>query len=122
MNQPGRTLIDTTRLLLLLLTVVGISTGQILFKFAAQTLPPRPQVWDIGLNYYTVAAIVLYAALTFLWIFLLKGGDLNKTYPVMSLSFVLVPAASWVVFGETLGRANVLGLILIVVGVVLAMR
>ena len=122
MNQPGRTLIDTTRLLLLLLTVAGISTGQILFKFAAQTLPPRPQVWDIALNYYTVAAIILYAALTFLWIYLLKGGDLNKTYPVMSLSFVLVPAASWVVFGETLGRADVLGLILIVVGVVLAMR
>ena len=107
---------------LLLLTVAGITAGQILFKLAAQTLPPRPQIWDIAFNYYTVAAIVLYAAFTLLWIFLLKGGDLNKTYPVMSLSFVLVPVASWVVFGETLGRANVLGLILIVVGVVLVMR
>ena len=99
-----------------------MSAGQILFKFAARTLPPRPQVWDIAFNYYTVAAMILYAAVTFLWIFLLKGGDLNKTYPVMSLSFVLVPAASWLVFGETLGRGNLLGLILIVVGVVLAMR
>ena len=27
----------------------------------------------------------------------------------MSLSFVLVPAASWFVFGETLGHANILG-------------
>ena len=109
-------------MLLLLLTVAGISAGQILFKFAAQTLPPRPHIWDIAFNYYTVAAIILYAAFTFLWIFLLKGGDLNKTYTVMSLSFVLVPAASWAVFGETLGRGNVLGLILIIVGVVLAMR
>jgi drug/metabolite transporter (DMT)-like permease len=109
-------------LLLLLLTVAGISAGQILFKFAAQTLPPRPQVWDIAFNFYTIAAIILYGAFTFLWIYLLKGGDLNKTYPVMSLSFVLVPLASWMVFGETLGRVNVLGLLLIVVGVILAVR
>ena len=93
-----------------------------MFKFAAQALPPRPQIWDIAFNYYTFAAIVLYAAITFLWIFLLKDADLGKTYPIISLSFVLVPAASWLVFGETLGRANILGLILIVVGVALATR
>jgi drug/metabolite transporter (DMT)-like permease len=113
---------DTTRLLLLCLTVAGISAGQILFKLAAESLPSRPQVWDIALNYFTIAAITLYAAITLLWIFLLKGGDLSKTYPVMSLSFVLVPAASWFVFGETLDRTNVLGLGFIVVGVILATR
>jgi drug/metabolite transporter (DMT)-like permease len=108
--------------LLLVLTVIGISVGQILFKLAAESLPSRPQVWDIALNYYTIAAIALYAAITFLWIFLLKDGGLSKTYPIMSLSFVLVPAASWAVFGETLDRVSILGLIFIVVGVVLAMR
>ncbi len=41
---------------------------------------------------------------------------------VMSLSFVLVPAASWFVFGETLGSANMLGLVFIMIGVVFATR
>ena len=113
---------DTTRLLLLFLTVAGLSAGQILFKLAAESLPARPQVWDIAFNYFTIAAITLYAAITFLWIFLLKDGDLSKTYPIISLSFVLVPAASWIVFGETLDRANFLGLGFIIVRVILVTR
>ena len=107
---------------MLLLTVGGISAGQVLFKLAAGTLPDRPQIWDIIFNYYTIGALVLYGFFTFLWIFLLKGGDLNKTYPMMSLSFVLVPLAGWLVFGETLTKVNVIGLALIIVGVILAMR
>ncbi len=41
---------------------------------------------------------------------------------VMFLNFVLVPVASWFVLGETLWRANMLGLVFIMIGVVFATR
>lgn len=52
-----------------------------------------------------------------LWMLAIERTDLGYAYPFMALSFVLVPAASTVLFGERLPPLQVIGLLLIVIGV-----
>ena len=102
--------------------VAGIAAGQVLFKYAANSLPARPALGAVIANPYLIGALALYALCTASWIWVLQGLALNRAYPFLSLSFVLVPALSWYFFGETMTRPNLFGIALIVAGVVLASR
>lgn len=51
------------------------------------------------------------------WMLAIERTDLGYAYPFMALSFVLVPVASVVLFGERLPPLQLIGLLLIVIGV-----
>jgi drug/metabolite transporter (DMT)-like permease len=102
---------------------VLLAAGQILFKRAADSNPPLRQVADVfGLagNLYAWAALVLYGAATLYWIYLLQQIPLSRAYPFAALSFVLVPAFAWIVFGDTITLRYVGGVGLIVLGMYLS--
>ncbi len=102
---------------LALVCVVLISTGQILFKFAAQSWRAAGTLADARTAGFVLAALALYGGATILWIWLLQHAPLGRLYPYMALSFVFVAAAGALLFGEPIAARYWAGLGLIVTGV-----
>jgi undecaprenyl phosphate-alpha-L-ara4N flippase subunit ArnE len=98
-------------------TVVGLSLGQILFKLAAS----RGGIAEIAASPVLWAGLVLYAAVTGLWVLLLREVDLSRAYPVVAATYAIVPVASVVFLGERLGPFYGPGVALIILGIVLVM-
>lgn len=105
-----------------LICVCGIATGQLLFKYTADSqalsgsyLHPRTLIW-------LLSALLLYGVTTFGWIWTLQQGPLSRVYPWMALAFVLVPLLSAIFLGEQLKMTYWIGVSLIVVGVSIAVR
>lgn len=57
-----------------------------------------------------------------LWLALLRRLRLALAYPLMSLTYILVPAAAHIHFGESVGPAKLAGALLIIGGVILIGR
>lgn len=96
--------------------VAVISTGQLLFKIASASVDfRRPLDAPKGLVILGVA-LALYAAATLLWVAALKHAPLGRVYPLMALSFVLVPLGSIVLLKESVSPSYWAGVALIVAG------
>ncbi len=79
--------------------------GQILFKQSSQSLVVEKGFLNLLLSLVTwefILALFFYGAGTFLWVILLKYVPLNRAYPFVALSFVLLPIASYFLFHEAL--------------------
>jgi drug/metabolite transporter (DMT)-like permease len=107
--------------LIALACVVGIASGQVLFKFCAQAFREYG-LWATQTLALFVLSAMLYAVTTIVWIWILAHAELGKVYPIMALAFVFVPLASFLVFGERFSQAYLIGLVMIVVGVGLTVR
>lgn len=68
----------------------------------------------LGLFCYAVSAV--------LWIAVVSKFDLSLAYPMVSVAYVVVVVASWLLFGEKLSAVRLAGLALIVAGVVAISR
>ena len=114
------------QLLELLCFPVALAAGQILFKRAASQITPGaggvswlievarlPTMW---------AAVALYAGATLVWVRILTTVPLSRAYPFAALAFVLVPAAGYLFFHESITLRYALGTALIVIGVAVAAR
>ena len=112
----------TSQIILLLLTVMGISSGQLLFKQGALGLDKISKPWEYLLNAHIFIGMVIYGICTVMWIYLLREVSLSKAYPLFALSFVIVPILSWLFFNESLDKTYFAGLLLIVGGVILTTR
>jgi drug/metabolite transporter (DMT)-like permease len=107
----------------LLLTPVMISAGQVLFKMTGGRIDGRDATGVSGVlrtlvDPYLLFAFAIYGSATVLWVYVLRHMPLSQAYPFMALSFVLVPLASLLFFGETLGLRYWIGAALIVAGMV----
>ncbi|MGC2167278.1 MAG: EamA family transporter [Gallionella sp.] len=111
-----------TTVFLLLLTVTGISSGQMLFKHGAISLSKLYKPWDLIASPPIMVGVSIYAVSTLLWIYLLREVALSKAYPFLALSFVIVPLPSRTFFDEHLDSSYLAGMLLIVAGVVLITR
>ncbi len=112
-----------THLALSLATVLSIAGGQVLFKLGALASNEAPATASIVERYgngWLIAGVVLYAAATGLWVYLLKTVPLNIAYPFMGLAFVVVPVAAHFFVGEALGWQHLVGGLLIAGGIWIA--
>ena len=100
--------------------VICISIGQLLFKKAAVALPPQPHLVDWLFNGWLIVSLVLYAATTLGWIWVLRHAPLHLAYPFMGLAFLIVPILAWAFQGEPLHWQTLAGGALIMAGVALA--
>jgi drug/metabolite transporter (DMT)-like permease len=106
------------QLLFILLTVVGLSFGQILFKMAADTLVLSPAgLLQILQNSRLLLALVVYAGATAMWLLVLKVTPLRTAYPFAALAFVFVPVLAHFLLDEDIGWNTLAGALLIGVGV-----
>jgi drug/metabolite transporter (DMT)-like permease len=104
------------------LCVVGIAAGQVLFKLAAVSWNRSGSFLEPGTLGILASALLLYGATTLAWVWVLQKIDLGRAYPLMALSFVLVPVGSYFAFGERFPPQYSIGIALIVVGIVVAMK
>jgi multidrug transporter EmrE-like cation transporter len=114
---------DKTTIFKILLSVFGISIGQVFLKFAAleaenQGLLSLKLGKYLSVNAYLLVGAAVLACSTLLWVWVLRTVPLSTAYPFMALAFVLVPALSHFLFNEILTCKHMLGFLLIVAGVV----
>ncbi len=72
-----------------------------------------PQV-AIGFLCYGLSAV--------LWIAVVSNVDLSLAYPMVSLAYVLVFVASWLILGEHISAVRTMGLVIICLGVFVISR
>jgi len=109
-------------LIVAILCVVGMAIGQILFKASALSLARTGSffVFETGVSF--LAAICLYGVTSLAWVWVLQKEELGRVYPLMALAFALVPLGSYFVFGERFHAQYFLGVVLIIAGIILAVR
>lgn len=102
----------------ILLTVLALSAGQILFKIASTALEFTPVRIAKGLLDWRLAlALVVYAAATLMWLYVLKITPLRVAYPFAALAFVLVPLLAGLFLGEAIRFNTLIGSALILAGI-----
>lgn len=111
---------NTTNLILTLLSVAAIATGQVLFKLAARAAAGGTGSLLDLLNPWLFAALVIYAFATVLWVWVLKSAPLNIAYPFMGFAFIIVPVLAAIFLGEALDWRVLAGGVLITAGVAVA--
>ncbi len=103
---------------LALVTVLGLSVGQILFKFAAMGMVGSAPLWLLVLrNNYLWFALLVYGVATVLWIALLRQTPLRLAYPFVGLAFVIVPILAHIFLDEPLRWQGIAGAGLISLGI-----
>lgn len=106
-----------SRYIVLIGCVFGIAVGQILFKVTASSLGAARHPAEILIKPELIAALVIYACSTVVWVWQLQKIELNRAYPLMALSFVIVPLFSHLVLGEPSTWRYWVGVALVVAGV-----
>ena len=94
--------------------------GQLLFKMAALRAvhegPFIERAVSVLLNGYFLVALVLYAALAGVWVWILTFTPLSRAYPFVALAFALTPALGGLMFAEPISVRLVIGIALILCG------
>jgi len=111
-----------SQIALLIAYAVGMAGGQILFKLAAVQLNGigvGGRLISLMHNLYFVSALVMYAALALLWVWILTFTPLSRAYPFVALAFALTPALAAWLFGEPVSFRLIIGVSLILCGLFL---
>jgi len=112
--------LSLAQIALLSLYAVAMAGGQIMFKLAALRAPPvgplAERLMALALNGFFLAALVLYGALTLLWVWILTFTPLSRAYVFIALAFAITPLAGGFLFGEPISLRLVVGIGLIVGG------
>jgi multidrug transporter EmrE-like cation transporter len=114
MSPPPRTL------LLILGAVASSAAGQILLKSGARhlsALDGRGFLLAAARDGRVLAGVAAWVASTVCWLYVLRVAPLSRAYLLSSLTYVLVPLAGVLAFGEQIRRLHALGMVLILVGV-----
>ena len=67
-------------------------------------------------------ALVLYAAALLMWLHVLSKISLSTAYPMLAITYVIVPLLSLAFFGERIQQPQIIGICLVLVGVAMIGR
>jgi len=103
---------------LILLTILGLSIGQVLFKLASEKLIFTPAgLLHAILDPKLICALFVYFVATGMWLYVLKQLPLRVAYPYVALAFVFVPVLAFFVLGEKMHWNTFVGAAFIGAGV-----
>ncbi|ALX86611.1 4-amino-4-deoxy-L-arabinose-phospho-UDP flippase [Achromobacter denitrificans] len=102
------------------LCVIGMATGQILFKVSASAWTQAGTFFAWRPLLILCAAMMLYGIISIAWVWILQRVELGRVYPFMALSFVLVPLGSHFLFDERFNTQYFIGIAFIMMGIVVA--
>ena len=101
----------------------AMTGGQLLFKVAAlraaAAASPGERLFAMLANGFFLAAVLLYAALAVLWVWILSFTPLSRAYIFVALAFAATPLLGAIVFLEPISLRLVAGIGLIVCGLLL---
>jgi len=117
-------------ILYILISVLGSATGQLLLKKGMNSLGPitlslnqLPAIlWQMATNLNVFFGLAIYLVGTVFWLAALSRVDLSFAYPFASFNYVVMLAASWMMFGEQITLNRLLGTLVIGIGVLLISR
>lgn len=103
--------------------------GQLLLRRGAMAAPPldgarlaEAQLWlGLLLNGWIAAGLLAWALATVLWIVVLNRAPLSYVYLLGSLNYLVVPLLSHWLFAEPLARLQLVGMVVIALGVFLTL-
>lgn len=109
--------------LIILTVVMVICGGQLLFRTVGLRMGDRG--FEVLLEDWIaaglfLAALCLYAAATFGWVWALRQVPLATAYLFMSVSFVVVPVGAWYFLNEQLDWRTLAGSALVIGGIILS--
>ena len=106
------------QIILILLTVVLLSVGQLLLKLAAMDMKNI----DISslLQPKSILALCVYGIATIFWIAVLRHTPLRIAYPFVGLAFLIVPVLSWFWMDEQISINTIVGGTVILIGIWIA--
>ncbi|NTV88856.1 MAG: EamA family transporter [Clostridiales bacterium] len=114
--------------LILVLSVLFASCGQILFKkgmsffknltMEGGILPFAAEVIRAVFSPFVFSGLVLYALSTLLWLLALTKTELTYAYPFTLLTFILVMVGSYLIFHDVLPVNRIIGAGIVIIGVI----
>lgn len=116
---------------LILLTAILLAVcGQLLLKSGINILGPLNfslknilfLISHIFRNTYLLIGLLFYGVSLIFWLFALSKLKLSLAYPATSLMYVFIILASWLILKETINFYQILGLIIILIGLFLLFR
>ena len=117
-------------LILLGIAIVLTVSGELLLKqgmnrngvleLAPETLVPT--VLQLFTNPFILAGFTLIFSGSIFWLSLISRVPLSYAYPMLSMSYILVVAASWAFLGEQITWMRAIGVLVIMAGVSLVFR
>ena len=114
---------------LIILAVMLGAVGQIVMKKGMQLYGEEvdaASVWGqlipILKTPQVVIGLLCYGLSAVFWIAVVSHVDLSLAYPMVSLAYVVVFIASWLLLGEHISALRIVGLVIIVAGVVVISR
>ena len=104
---------------LIIFTVLLLSIGQVLFKYASEkiNITENGILFGLILNPIVILALTIYGIATIAWIISLAGVELRIAYPFAALAFLIVPLLSHLFLGESLKINTFIGAFIILFGV-----
>jgi len=108
---------------IIIIVVATLAIGQLLFKTVGVRLGDKgfsALLHDRQTLMIFLSSLALYGVATLGWIWGLRQIPLSTAYLFMSLAFVLVPLAAWLVLGEPISTRFMYGTALIIIGIVVA--
>lgn len=107
---------------IIIVCVIGIAAGQILFKLSAVALHRSGSFFEPTTAAILISAFALYGVTTIGWVWVLQKVDLGRAYPILALTFVLVPLGSYLILGERFQPIYFLGVSLIIAGILITVH
>ncbi|PXF58549.1 MAG: hypothetical protein C4B58_05980 [Deltaproteobacteria bacterium] len=112
--------------IVMILSAVGLGAfGQLSLKKGMLLSGPT----NIGIDVikatftpYVSFGLVLYATAMILWLAVLSRVELSFAYPMLSLGYVFVIFASWLIFNEHVSTLRIAGILFICIGVAMMGR
>jgi drug/metabolite transporter (DMT)-like permease len=102
-----------------ILCVLGVGVGQLLLRLGTE-FAERDGGYLTPSVLLTLGGVIgLYGLLFLAWFWVVGNIGLARAYPMMALSFVLVPFGGYLFFGERFGVQYLVGLGLVVAGILL---
>jgi multidrug transporter EmrE-like cation transporter len=94
------------------------AVGQLLYKSGAAAA--EGGLASFVLNSRILGGVVCYVAVMVLFVAAFRrGGALTVLYPVYASTFIFAALLGWMVYGEAIKPANVLGMVLLIGGMFL---
>jgi len=104
-----------SQIMFILLTVVLLSIGQVIFKLAAMDMK-NIDIFSL-LNPKLILALCVYGIATLVWISVLRYTPLRLAYPLIALTFLIVPLLSWFWLNEPVNINTFAGATVILIGI-----
>jgi len=107
--------------LLMLLQTAMLVFGQVALKLAMQGMPEWQWTWtyiwhEVILNLWMQIAIITLIGAKLFWFWLLGKYPFSQIYPLTSLGFIFGMLAGLVIFHESVGYWQWIGVVLVMVG------